>query len=107
MNGCTDIAGDVGAPIIHILSGALESGVDREDAWAWFRDAVEETTSYASSRGVTLGIEAIAGHLFSKVDDYHRLRREITGVPFKVNFDPSHLVVQSENPRRVVDELGD
>jgi sugar phosphate isomerase/epimerase len=53
------------------------------------------------------GNEAIAGHLFHKVDDYHRLRHELPGVPFKVNFDPSHLQVQGENPRRVTDELSD
>lgn len=45
--------------------------------------------------------------MFHKVDDYHRLRRELPAVPFKVNFDPSHLQVQGENPFRVVDELGD
>jgi sugar phosphate isomerase/epimerase len=41
------------------------------------------------------------------VDDYHSLIRDLPGVPFKINFDPSHLVVQGENVLRVVDELGD
>ncbi|HZZ63508.1 MAG TPA: sugar phosphate isomerase/epimerase family protein [Roseiarcus sp.] len=107
VNGCTDLARDVRAPVVHILSGPLDDGADREEAWNWFRAAVEETTAYASARNVTLGIEAIAGHVFHKVDDYHRLRRELPGVPFKVNFDPSHLQVQGESPLRVVDELGD
>lgn len=107
VNGCTDLAADIGAPIVHILSGPVESGVDLDAAWGWFRHAVEATTEHASSKGVTLGVEAIAGHVFHKVDHYHRLRQELPGVPFKVNFDPSHLEVQGENPRRVVDELGD
>jgi len=107
VDGCTDIARDVNAPIIHILSGPLADGVDRETAWGWFRDAVARTTDYASAQGVVLGIEAIAGHVFHKVDDYHRLRRELPGVPFRVNFDPSHLAVQHEDPLRVVKELGD
>jgi sugar phosphate isomerase/epimerase len=107
VDGCTDIARDVNAPIIHILSGPLADGVERETAWGWFRDAVARTTDYASSQGVVLGIEAIAGHVFHKVDDYHRLRRELPGVPFRVNFDPSHLAVQHEDPMRVVKELGD
>jgi sugar phosphate isomerase/epimerase len=107
VNGCTDLARDLGAPIIHILSGPLDDGADPAEAWNWFRKAVEETTAYASERGIILGIEAIAGHLFHKVDDYHTLRRELPGVPFKVNFDPSHLEVQGENPRRIVDELAD
>ncbi len=107
VNGCTDIAVDVGAPFVHILSGPVADTVDRNEAWRWFVGAVEETTAYASGRGVGLGIEAIAGHLFHKVDDYHAMRRDLPGVAFKVNFDPSHLEVQNENPRRVVDELGD
>jgi sugar phosphate isomerase/epimerase len=107
VNGCTDLAVDVGAPVVHILSGPLAEGADREESWGWFRSAVEATTAYASDRKITLGIEAIVGHLFKGTDDYHRLSKELPGVPFKVNFDPSHLQVQGENPRRVVDELGD
>lgn len=107
VNGCAELAHDVGAPVIHILSGPLEDGVDRVEAWNWFLSAVEKTTAHAAERGVVLGIEAIAGHLFHQVDDYHALICALPGVPFKVNFDPSHLQVQGENPRRVVDELAD
>lgn len=107
VNGCTDLARDLGSPIIHILSGPIDRGVDRMEAWGWFRTAVEETTNYATQRGIVLGIEAIAGHLFNKVDDYHAMMRDLPGVPFKVNFDPSHIEIQGENPRRVVDELAD
>ncbi|MGH7101374.1 MAG: sugar phosphate isomerase/epimerase family protein [Acetobacteraceae bacterium] len=107
VEGSVDLARDVGAPVIHILSGPMEDGVDRNEAWNWFRGAVEETTVYAAGQGIVLGIEAIAGHLFHCVGDYHALRRDLPGVPFKVNFDPSHLEVQGENPHRVVDELAD
>jgi sugar phosphate isomerase/epimerase len=107
VKGCTDIAREVGSPFVHILSGPLAANLGRDQAWGWFRQAVQETTVYAEGQGIRLGIEAIAGHLFHEVDDYHRLRRELPGVPFKVNFDPSHLEVQHEDPRRVVDELAD
>jgi sugar phosphate isomerase/epimerase len=107
VNGCTDLACDIGSRYVHILSGPLDEGADREDGWAWFRSAVEQAVAYASARNVGLGVEAIVGHLFHKVDDYHRLRRELPGVPFQVNFDPSHLQAQGEDPRRVIEELGD
>jgi sugar phosphate isomerase/epimerase len=107
VNGCTDLAVDVGAGVVHILSGAQAPEGTRADGWRWFADAVSETTAHAGACGVTLGIEAIAGHLFHAVDDYHRLAADLPGVPFKVNFDPRHLEVQGEDPRRVVDELGD
>src|SRR5690606_24075098 len=73
INGCTDLAADVGAPVVHILSGPLPDEVDAPGAWGWFADAVTETTAHAAGRGRVLAIEAIAGHLFHGVDDYHRL----------------------------------
>ncbi|MFO1146824.1 MAG: sugar phosphate isomerase/epimerase [Alsobacter sp.] len=106
VDGCTDLARDLGAPVVHILSGPLAPGLAREEAWPWFRTAVERTTEHARRRGVTLGIEAIAGHLFHGADDYRRLASELPGVGFTVNFDPSHLAVQGEDPRRVVDLFG-
>lgn len=105
--GCIDIARDVGSPFVHILSGARTPNVDRDQAWRWFVAAVERASSYAEALGIGFGIEAIAGHLFYCVDDYHRIRRDLPGLPIRVNFDPSHFEVQNENPRRVIDELGD
>lgn len=105
VKGCIDLAADLEAPVVHILSGPLDPGQDRETAWGWFRDAVRESTAHAAKRGIDLGVEAIAGHLVHKVDDYHRLYTELPDIPFKVNFDPSHLVVQDEDPLRVVSEL--
>ncbi len=45
--------------------------------------------------------------MFCGVDDHHRLRADLPGVEFRVNFDPSHLIVQGEDPMRVVNELAD
>ena len=104
---CIDIARDVGSPFVHILSGARSPNVDVEEAWKWFLEAVERTCGYAQGLGIRFGIEAIAGHAFNCVDDFHRIRRDLPGLPILVNFDPSHLEVQNENPRRMIDELGD
>jgi sugar phosphate isomerase/epimerase len=107
VDGCTDLAVDVGAPVVHILSGPVAAGTRTDEAWRWFADAVARTSDYARARGRVLAVEAIAGHLFHGVDDYHRLTGDLPGVPFAVNFDPSHLIVQDEDPIRVVDELAD
>jgi sugar phosphate isomerase/epimerase len=107
VNGCTELAVDVGAPVVHILSGPPVAEATLAQNWGWLADAVTACVEHAASRKVALGIEAIAGHAFHGVDDYHRLTRDLPGVPFRVNFDPSHLEVQGEDPRRVVDELAD
>jgi sugar phosphate isomerase/epimerase len=106
VNGCTDLAVEVGAPVVHILSGEAPAGIPRTLAWQWFADAVAETATYASERGVRLGIEAIAGHLFHAIDDFRRLAADLPGTPVFVNLDPSHLIVQGEDPLRMVAERG-
>ncbi|MEZ5865380.1 MAG: TIM barrel protein [Geminicoccaceae bacterium] len=50
--GCIDLAADLGAPVVHILSGPIDRGQDRETAWDWFRVAVQESTAHAAKRGV-------------------------------------------------------
>jgi sugar phosphate isomerase/epimerase len=106
VNGCTDLAADVGAPVVHILSGPAPAGVPHGTSWKWFADAVAATSSHASSRGVALAIEAIAGHLFHRIADYARMAADLPGTAIKVNFDPSHLIVQGEDPARLVAEQG-
>jgi sugar phosphate isomerase/epimerase len=106
VNGCTDLAVEVAAPVVHILSGEAPAGIPRTLAWQWFVDAVAETAAHASERGVRLGIEAIAGHLFHAIDDFRRLDADLPGTPVFVNLDPSHLIVQGEDPLRMVAERG-
>lgn len=107
VKGCTDLAVEVGAPVVHVLSGEAPKGIPQALAWQWFADAIAETAAYASERGVRLGIEAIAGQLFHAIDDFRRLAADLPGTPVFVNFDPSHLIVQGEDPIRMVSERGD
>jgi sugar phosphate isomerase/epimerase len=107
VRGCIDLARDVGAPVVHILSGPVESGSRASDAWSWFAQAVAETADHAEAQGIVLAIEAIAGHLFHRIDDYRRLAADLPGTDIRVNFDPSHIFVQGEDPIRLVEEIGD
>ena len=90
--GCIDLAADLGAPVVHVLSGPLAApGGSREQAWGWFADAVAAATDHAGRAGIALGVEAIAGHLFHGADDYHRLARDLAGrpVPGQLRPEPS------------------
>jgi len=107
VNGCIDLARDLNSPIVHILSGPAAKGASEDETRRWFTHAVEKTVEYAEARGIKLAVEAIVGHGFRNTDGYHRLAKDLPGVNWYVNFDPSHLEVQGENPRRVVDELMD
>jgi sugar phosphate isomerase/epimerase len=105
--GCIALARDVGSPVVHILSGEQPAAASAGESWRWFADAVEECGAAAKAAGVVLAIEAIAGHRFHAVADYARLARDLPGTDVRVNFDPSHLFVQGEDPFRLVAEQGD
>ena len=105
--GCTDLARDVGAPVVHILSGPQAPGTPRAEAWAWFAEAVAETVAYADRLGIALAIEAIAGHLFHQIDDYRQLAADLPGTAIRVNFDPSHMIVQGEDPAGIFERFAD
>lgn len=107
VKGCSQLALEMDSQYIHILSGPLAAGTSEEVAWRWFAEAVEEVVEHASSLEVDVGIEAIAGHLFHGADDYEQLAADLPGVPFKVNFDPSQIVVQGANPLEIVNRFGD
>jgi sugar phosphate isomerase/epimerase len=107
VNGCSDLAVEVGTGYVHILSGPLAAGTAHAEAWTWFVDAVGEIVEHAASLNVTVGIEAIAGHLFHCADDYAKLAADLPGVPFKVNFDPSQIAVQGSSPFEIVDRFAD
>jgi len=107
VKGCCDLAVEMGSDYVHILSGPLAPETARETGWRWFADAVQDLVEYASARKIEVGIEAIAGHLFHCAQDYARLISDLPGVPFKVNFDPSQIIVQGANPFDIVDRFAD
>ena len=105
--GCVDLAYDLGTSIVHVLSGPLGGGTNKDEAWPWFSHAVRVGCQHAHEKGIAFAVEAIAGHMFCLTEDYHRLFAELSDLPVKVMFDPSHLIVQAEDPLRVVSEFGD
>lgn len=107
VKGCTEIAVDMGTDYIHILSGQLEQGVSSRQGWKWFLEALAEIVDHAGAHDVKVGIEAIAGHMFHGADDFARAIADLPGTPFKVNFDPSQIIIQENEPLEILDRFGD
>jgi sugar phosphate isomerase/epimerase len=106
VNGCSDLAEDLGTRVVHILSGPLPGDVSREQGWRWFLDAVTETATYAHGQGLELGIEAVFGNLCRSTADYHQLSLDLPDVPYFINYDPSHLIVHGDDPVELVRNQG-
>jgi len=105
--GCCDLAVELGGDYIHLLSGPLAAESARDMGWKWFADAVQNIVEYACAHKVSVGIEAIAGHLFHSAQDYAQLASDLPGIPFKINFDPSQIIVQGANPFEMIDRFAD
>jgi D-psicose/D-tagatose/L-ribulose 3-epimerase len=59
-NGCTDLAVEVGAPVVGLIPAAIgrfDGSVT--DSWARAVDAARAVADYADERGVALGVEAV------------------------------------------------
>ena len=88
--GCVDVARQVGAPVVHVLSGALPEGMAEPEAMERCARYAAELAEIASAAGVHLAWEAIVGMAISTSDDLERLISAVDGA-IGVNFDPSHL----------------
>jgi sugar phosphate isomerase/epimerase len=105
--GCVDLALDLGTNVIHGLTGVVPEGVTLDQAWAWTVEAIDEIASYAASHGVKYGIEPVVGMLVANGAGYGRLLAALPGCPLGMNFDPSHLQVEGEDPADVARRFGD
>jgi len=105
--GCVDLALDLGTDVIHGLTGVVPAGVPREEAWDWALAAVAEIADYAASRGVRFGIEPVVGMLVANGSALGRLVAALPGHRVGMNYDPSHLLVEGEDPAEVARRFAD
>ena len=92
-----DLAVQLDTQNISIGSGYPPEGVDREVAWQWMREAIEEALAYAKPRGVHLNIESEPALLVGTPDDVERLLKEIPSPALGVNADIGHWYVCEED----------
>ena len=88
--GCLEVARDVGAPVVHVLSGALPDGMSDREAMKRCARYASALSADAADVGVKLAWEAIVGMAVSTSEDLERLISAVDGA-LGVNFDPSHL----------------
>ncbi|MET9337726.1 sugar phosphate isomerase/epimerase family protein [Nonomuraea sp. NPDC003804] len=85
------IAVDLGAPVVHLWSGALPDGVGEQEAWARLAGWCERLLGDADELGVTLAFEPEPGMLVADLAGYERLRDLLGGHPrFGLTLDIGH-----------------
>ncbi|GLW07148.1 xylose isomerase [Microtetraspora sp. NBRC 13810] len=73
------IAADLGAPVVHLWSGALPAGVTPEEGWDRLARGCARLVEEAGRAGVVLGFEPEPGMLVADLAGYERLRGMLGG----------------------------
>jgi sugar phosphate isomerase/epimerase len=107
----TEIAAELGAPVVSIWSGAAPPHLDPATAWARLRESCERVLLHAGRLGVAIGFEPEPGMLVDRIEGFERLAREL-GDPdsLGVTLDLGHCVCLEPQPvdeciRRVAPRL--
>ena len=106
INGCVDLAADVGTGVVHILAGHLADGVSRERAWAELLENLATCIHYAEERDVALALKAVVGSMVASISDLSRLQADLGEDKLYVNFDPTHFFIADEDPAAGVKTMG-
>ena len=106
VQGCVDLATDVGTGIVHILAGQLPDGVSRERAWAVLLENLSTCIHYAEERDVALALKAVVGSMVSRISDLSRLLADLGEDKLYVDFDPTHFFIGDEDPAEGVKTMG-
>ncbi|MEV0231810.1 sugar phosphate isomerase/epimerase family protein [Nonomuraea sp. NPDC050786] len=85
------VAADLGAPVVHLWSGARPDGMPEAEAYTRLAGQCARLLDQADQLGVTLGFETEPGMLVADLDGFERLRAMLGGHPrFGLTLDIGH-----------------
>ncbi|MFI7131678.1 sugar phosphate isomerase/epimerase family protein [Nonomuraea sp. NPDC050153] len=91
LNQAMRIAGDLGAPVVHLWSGLRPENLPEQAAWSLLARRCEHLLAEADRRDVTLGFEPEPGMFVEDLAGFERLRDLLGGHPrFGLTLDIGH-----------------
>lgn len=99
VKGAVDLAADLGANVVHVISGIVPADTSVQQCWQWLVDGLRDCLDYANARGVRVAVEAAVfpGFLVWNLSSISKLIDLIGREELYVNFDPSHYLVAGDN----------
>jgi fructoselysine 3-epimerase len=95
-----EMAGEMGCPIINVLTGNVAYGTTRKEAMKWSMDALQELTDVAEKNDVYLGLhpQYIAeSPLMTMVDDALEMIDSLKSKSVKIIFDTAQQNISNRN----------
>jgi sugar phosphate isomerase/epimerase len=103
-----DVAGELGAPVVSLWSGAAPADLDPALAWDLLVDGLERVLEHARRAGVTLAFEPEPGMLVEELADYELLEQRL-GRPeaLALTLDIGHCIcLEGESPGDCIRRAG-
>jgi sugar phosphate isomerase/epimerase len=94
---CVDLASQLKAPVVELVSGSPLIEGTEQDSWKWFRDELGECADYAKRHKKILGLEPEPGMVISSTDQADKMIREIGSNNIRLLIDIGHLNVTKED----------
>lgn len=97
---CIDLAEDVGAPIVNMISGHMVYGTTREEAWEWNRGCMKKIVKKAEDKGIVMALHTLTpceSRVMVTLDDALQMMREINSPNCKVMIDTADQNITDPN----------
>ncbi|TPK73607.1 sugar phosphate isomerase/epimerase [Mesorhizobium sp. B2-4-15] len=92
---------------VHLCSSKPYPGKSEDEMFDIFIETWREILRQAEARGISVGLESCAPHMYPQTARYEQLIEELAPQKLYVNFDPSHFVAIGEDPAKAVERLAD
>lgn len=100
-----DRAAAIGVDYIHLCSGKPTPGQNEAAMMPLFIETMRAVLQKAGDKGVSVGLELCAPHMYPQCDRYLELAKALAPLQLAVNFDPSHFQAIGEDPVKAVRTL--
>ncbi|HWV58459.1 MAG TPA: sugar phosphate isomerase/epimerase family protein [Longimicrobiales bacterium] len=105
---CAEIAGEIGAGVISIWSGAKPAEVGIDEAWLLLQDGVAALCERAADLGIRVGFEPEPGMFVETLAQWDRLRDAVRHPALSLTLDVGHVpCTESVTPAHAIVERAD
>jgi sugar phosphate isomerase/epimerase len=93
----TDIAAELGAPVVSLWSGAAPEGIDADTAMTRLVECLGAVCEHAAHRGVVVGFEPEPGMYIETMAQFDELSAAVDHPAFQLTLDIGHAHITEED----------
>ena len=97
---CVQLAIDIGAPLVNIISGMRVYGTTFEQAWKWNKEGIDEVVEAVEGTDITLALHTLTpceSNVIVTLDDALRMMNEVKSKKLKLTIDTADQNVTEPN----------